>query len=91
METAYPKSPPNDNPIQITQDEDAPAYRTRSQRNMLMRVAEVAMGGISMAQSVRRKFPIRFLAEYANAVLDEETSELLEYRHLIKHPKHKKY
>ena len=70
MEIAYPKSPPNDNPIQITQDEDAPAYRTRLQRNMLMRVAEVAMGGISMAQSVRRKFFIKFLAEYANAVLD---------------------
>ena len=28
--------------------------------------------------------------DYANAVLDEETGELLEYRHLIKHPKKKK-
>ena len=48
------------------------------------------MGGLSMMQSVKRKFPSRFFTEYANAVLDEQTGELLEYRHLIKHPRHKK-
>ena len=36
-----------------------------------------------------RKYPLQFLHEYANAVLDAETGELLEYRHLIKHPKYR--
>jgi len=30
-----------------------------------------------------RKFPPQFWAEDANAVLDAETGELLEYRHLM--------
>ena len=40
----------------------------------------------SASQAARRKFSHQFLTDYANAVLDEETGELLEYRHLIKHP-----
>ena len=90
MEINYSSSPNDIESIQITQDEDAPAYRTRSHKNMLLRVAEIAMGGLSMAQSVKIKFPLNFLVDYVNAVLDQETGELLEYRHLIKHPKHKK-
>ena len=33
---------------------------------------------------------MQFLADFAGAVLDDETGELLEYRHLIKRPKYKK-
>jgi hypothetical protein len=36
-----------------------------------------------------RRFPLKFLHEAASAILDEETGKLLEYRHLMKHPKHK--
>ena len=36
-----------------------------------------------------QKFPMQFLVEYMNAVLDGETGELLEYRQLIQRPKYK--
>ena len=38
-------------------------------------------------QAAVRRFPLHFLVDLAAAVLDEETGELLEYRHLIKKPK----
>ena len=34
-----------------------------------------------------RKFPKKFFSKMADAVLDHDTGELLEYRHLIKNPK----
>ena len=36
-----------------------------------------------------RKYPLQFPCDFASAVLDDETGALLEYRHLLKHPKHK--
>ena len=36
-----------------------------------------------------RKFPKNFFSEMAAAVLDGDTGELLEYRHLMKNPKYK--
>jgi hypothetical protein len=35
------------------------------------------------------KFPLQFLFDFASAVLDNETGDLLEYQHLLKHPKYK--
>ncbi len=41
-------------------------------------------------QAALQKYPLQFLCNFANAaVLDEETGDLLEYQHLIKHPKYK--
>ncbi len=40
-------------------------------------------------QAVSQTFPFQFLCDLAYAVLDDDTGNLLEYRHLIKHPKHK--
>ena len=40
-------------------------------------------------QVVGRQYPLPFLCNFANAVLDGETGELLEYRHLIQCPKYK--
>jgi hypothetical protein len=40
-------------------------------------------------QAALRKYPLQFLCNLAHAVLDDETGNLLEYRHLIKHPKYK--
>ena len=37
-----------------------------------------------------RKLPKQFFSEIAAAVLDGDTGELLEYRHLMKNPKYKK-
>ena len=36
------------------------------------------------------KYPLQFFCEFSGAVLDEETGDLLEYRHLVKHLNHKK-
>ena len=36
-----------------------------------------------------RRFPKRFFSEIAAAVLDGDTGELLEYRHLMKNTKYK--
>jgi hypothetical protein len=41
-------------------------------------------------QAASQKYPLQFLCDFANAVLDDKTGNLLEYRHLLKHPKYKK-
>jgi hypothetical protein len=38
-------------------------------------------------QAASWKNPLRFLCNYTNAVLNDDTGDLLEYGHLIKHPK----
>jgi len=40
-------------------------------------------------QATARKYPLQFLCDFAYAVLDDETCNLLEYRHLLKHPKYR--
>jgi hypothetical protein len=40
-------------------------------------------------QASARKYPLQFLCDFAYAVLDDETGDLLEYRHLLKHPKYR--
>ncbi len=35
------------------------------------------------------KFPLQFLCNFASVVLDDKTRDLLEYCHLLKHPKYK--
>jgi hypothetical protein len=40
-------------------------------------------------QAASRKYPLQLLCDMAYAILDDETGDLLEYRHLIKHPKYK--
>jgi hypothetical protein len=40
-------------------------------------------------QAASRKYPLQFLCDLAYAVLDDETGDLLEYRHLMKHLKFK--
>jgi hypothetical protein len=40
-------------------------------------------------QAAARQYPITFMCEWAQAVLDSGTGDLLEYRQLIKNPKYK--
>ncbi len=40
-------------------------------------------------QAASRKYPLQFLCDFANSVLDDETGDLLEYQHLLKHSKYK--
>jgi hypothetical protein len=41
------------------------------------------------AQAGSCTYPLQFLCVFAYAVLDDNTGDLLEYRHLMKHPKYK--
>ncbi len=45
---------------------------------------------VNPQMAASRKYPIQFLCNYANAVIDNETGEIMEYRHLLKDPKHRK-
>ena len=58
---------------------------------------EVLLSCVQMSKEVvidpraaaSRKYPIQMLCDLAGAVLDEDTGDLLEYRHLVKHPKYR--
>jgi hypothetical protein len=43
----------------------------------------------SNQQAASRKYPLKFLCDFASAVLDDETGDLLEYCHLLRHPKYR--
>ena len=71
-----------------------PAYNTRSRKSNLRSVtqetmlacAEVSHLNLSPKSLASRRFPLEML----NAVLDEDTGELMEYRALMKNPKYSK-
>ena len=50
---------------------------------------DITTSKITPKNASSRKFPMQFLCEYANAVLDGETGKLLEYCHLIQRPKYR--
>jgi hypothetical protein len=43
----------------------------------------------SNQQAAAHKYPLQLLCDFASAVLDDKTGNLLEYHHLLKHPKYK--
>jgi len=43
----------------------------------------------SNQQAAARKYPLQFLCDFVSAVLNDKTGNLLEYHHLLKHPKYK--
>jgi hypothetical protein len=47
------------------------------------------MMGVTPRAAASQKFLLQFLCDYANAVIDGETGEFMEYRHLLKNPKHR--
>jgi hypothetical protein len=87
----------------ISQDDDdtihsTPSANTRFQRQVrtltqdyLYHMTDIP--GITKPftnqQAAVRRYPVTFIRDFASAVLDEETGDLLEYRHLLKHPKYK--
>ena len=75
----------------LIEDDSPPNFqRTRkSRREKLLAAVEISNSCPTAAQALRRKYPITFLCGVAGSVLDKDTGELLEYRHLIKHPKFK--
>ncbi len=87
----------------ISQDEDdykhsPPASNTCQQRKIrtitqdyLFHIMDIAglTKPFSNQQAAARKYPLQFLCDFVSAVLDDKTGNLLEYRHLLKHPKYK--
>ncbi len=85
----------------ILQDEDDtihayPVANTRQQRKVQtitqdylfhMRDIPGLTKPFSNQQAASRKYP--FLCDFALAVLDDKTGDLLEYRHLLRHPKYR--
>ena len=45
---------------------------------------------IDPQKAASREYPLQLFCELAGAVLDEETGDFLDYRHLVKHLNHKK-
>lgn len=54
----------------------------------LLSVIKLSSNKIMPKQLSSLKFPLEFLCEFANAVMDEETGDVLEYRQLLKRPKY---
>ena len=81
----------------VEEEVEGPATRTRartatrhSTQDLLLHIANAGREAKVTAKSAAsKKFPIQFLCDYAGAVLDGDTGELLEYRHLITRPKYK--
>ena len=81
----------------IPQYDEAPARNTRANHQARTLTQEVMLQAVEMAprqaqmtarQAASRRYPLEFLTEYVNAVLDPNTGELLEYCHLIQNPKY---
>ena len=79
----------------IPQDDEAPACNTQANHQARTLTQEVMLQAMEMVpkqaqvtarQTSSRQYPLEFLTEYANVVLDPSTGELLEYCHLIQNP-----
>ncbi len=44
---------------------------------------------ITPKMAAPQKYPMQFLCNYANAVIDDETREIMEYQHLLKDSRHR--
>ena len=78
------------------EDLDCPSQRTRSQtqtrsitQECIMATVEMSTTRVNARMAAQRKYPRQLLMEMASAVLDVDTGEMLEYRHLMKNPKYR--
>ena len=75
-------------PRSIRADETTPATNTRSKRQIRTLTQDMMFASITLnevAMNARRTFPRHIL----NSVLDKDTGEIMEYRHLIGNPKYR--
>jgi len=86
--------------ISLDDEEDTshPTTNTQQQRQIriltqdyMLHMMEVSgyTTPFSPQQAASRTFPLQFLCDLAYSVLDDNTGDLLDYRHLTKHPKYK--
>ena len=79
--------PPN-GPHLIEDDEPPNFLHTRRSRyEKLFAAVDISNNCPTARQAASCKYPLTFLCDFAGSVLDTDTGELLEYRHLIKHPR----
>ena len=59
-----------------------------SMQEMLMQMLDILRTGAEFSNQnlAARRFPMTFICGWANSVIDGETDNLLEHRHLIKRP-----
>ena len=76
---------------------DGPAHNTRAKQlsrsitqDCILSTVEISTAKISASAASQRKYPKQILNEIASAVLDVETGEMMEYRHLMQNPKYRK-
>ena len=63
--------------------------RPRSEQTAQILTHECTLAAIESNTNAHQNFT-RLLHEYSGSIMDGKTGEILEYRHLIKHPKNKK-
>ena len=86
------RHPPVNPGPNVIEDDEPPNFRvTRaSRRRALLAAVEVSGSWPTAMQTSSRKYPLQFLTDFAGAVLDPDTGDLLEYRQLIKNPNFEK-
>jgi hypothetical protein len=78
-------------------EKDGPRYMTRNQKrvrgsiatDVMLTVMQLSRPKLNAQKLASRKYPLEMLCEFANAVMDDETGDMLEYRQLIKRPKYR--
>ncbi len=101
LEVEYPdttENSPSIIPVILQEDDEAPSANTQSQQqdhtltqDYMLHMMEITgyTAPFTARQAASRQYPLQFLCDFAYAVLDDDTGDLLEYCHLIKHPKYK--
>jgi hypothetical protein len=97
--TAVPTTNMEFPPLQIeetiTTADTTPASNTRQQQTLRTITQDCAFhlteatSQFTPPQARSRKYHFQLLSDWAQPVLDDDTGDLLEYRHLNKHPQHK--
>jgi hypothetical protein len=101
LEVEYPdttEDSPSNIPAILQDKDDAPAANTQSQRqnrtltqDYMLHMMEITgyTAPFTARQAASHQYPLQFLCDFAYANLDDNTGDLLEYCHLIKHPKYR--
>ena len=89
-------------PAFVSQDEDhddepptaGPVYNTRAQTHSITQdcmcaVLELSSATFTPRSTSARKYPLQFLCKFTGAVLNKETGDMMEYRHLMQNPKYR--
>lgn len=85
------RHPPVPNGPHVIEDNELPYFlRTwRSRHKKLYSAVDISNSCPTPKQAASGTYPLIFLFNFAGSILDTETGELLEYTHLIKHPRPK--